>query len=106
MTTNKLTRRQFLATLATAAVGALIGGVVQVEEPALEADVQAVPLGRYLLEDNFDNAGSVDGTLATPGPGVRHVIGGEWACIDNGVIVFRGRLVYALGEVPIEHDVS
>ena len=57
MTTQpKLTRRQFLATFAAAAAGALVSGVVKVEaEPAEWDDISAKPLGpQYLLEDNFD----------------------------------------------------
>jgi len=57
MTTQpKLTRRQFLTTLAAAAAGALVAGVVKVEpEPAEWDDISAKPLGpQYLLEDNFD----------------------------------------------------
>jgi len=87
MTTQpKLTRRQFLTTLAAAAAGALVSGVVKVEaEPVAEVDV--VPLGpQYLLKDDFDDMAwtepatawylTVDGTQATPGPGVRTVM--DW----------------------------
>ena len=41
--TNKLTRRQFLATAALAAAGALVAGVVKVE-PAPVEDVGVVPV--------------------------------------------------------------
>ena len=57
MTTQpKLTRRQFLTTLAAAAAGALVSGVVKVEpEPAEWDDISAKPLGpQYLLKDDFE----------------------------------------------------
>ena len=57
MTTQpKLTRRQFLTTLAAAAAGALVSGVVKVEaEPTEWDDISAKPLGpQYLLKDDFE----------------------------------------------------
>ena len=53
--TNKLTRRHFLATLASAAAGALVAGVVKVEpEPAEWDDIGIKPLGpQYLIKDDF-----------------------------------------------------
>jgi len=98
--TNKISRRQFLATLAAAAAGALIAGVVKVEpEPVLDVDVVAA--GRYLLEDNFDGYGSVNGTLATPGPGVRTVV--DW---DAGVDVRGAGLTIADGDYVCQYDMD
>ena len=108
MTTQpKLTRRQFLTTLAAAAAGALVAGVVKVEPEPVE-DVDVVPVREadlgmaYMVldgteltvyhpwaepaKDDFDDMAwtepatawylTVDGTQATPGPGVRTVM--DW----------------------------
>ena len=66
MTTNKLTRRQFLATLAAAAAGALIAGVVKVEpEPVTldywppEKQVMTLKGGALTVEDTWATGNAI-----------------------------------------------
>ena len=74
---GKISRRGFLRRVAAVATVAALEVLVPSTRVIFDMGpvIQRLrsPAGRYLLEDNFEGYGSVDGTLATPGPGVLRV---------------------------------
>ena len=95
---GKISRRGFLRRVAAVATVAALEVLVPSTRVIFDMGpvIQRLrsPAGRYLLEDNFEGYGSVDGTLATPGPGVRTVA--DW---DAGVDVRGAGLTIADGAI-------